>query len=247
MENFQVKVGEGTTTILEGKAPDPINFKQQHISGTISAPLNFWLTRSNMIISDGTSHGLSTDGINYARDAAYVEFNYSNRSIRLVVAAAHPSQITVEGSFIVNPIFDALRINKPVDYGDHTALLSALRGKSDIFPSVSSYEDFIERLRNYTFKLNKEVKVANDQKGNVEDSKKYELINFSSLDFELKVPIFVGETDSLVKVKVEVEIRNNSAIFFLVSNELPILMKEYMNQKFEEIKDQFVDIVKIDK
>ena len=139
MENkveLKLSEGGGFVEVLTGIAKDPINPKKQELSGTISAPINFWSQRLKNLGGDE----VSSDDISYNKDSTYVEFNYSYQSIKLVVNAAHPSCITVRGSFIINPLFVELKINEPVAYDSHAALLMAIKGKSNIFPSIPVYE-----------------------------------------------------------------------------------------------------------
>lgn len=242
-KELKITIDGDTKTLLIGEAKKPINPVNQTLSGTISAPINFWKAR----LSNLKDETVSTNNVNYNNDAAYVEFNYSDKSILLVVDAESPSKITVEGKFIINKLFKELEINTFEAYPDHLSLLKALRGKSNIFPSIEEYESFMKALKNYTIKINKDIKAFNDNAGNKKNSEEFSLIDFAPLDFDLFVPIFVGEIKVKIKVKVEIEIRNSNPTFILVSNELPIEIEKYMELTFEEMKNQFTDIVKIDK
>ena len=247
MEKINLTLLDNTAivNVLEGKLPEPINPKTQEISGTIDAPSEFWMKRNEILKPIGAV--ATSDNINFNPDATYVEFDYKNATIKLVVAAAHPSQITVNGEFILNSIFAELNINTKEPYSDQNVLLGIIRYKSNIFETIEAHKDFLSRLRNFTARATKEYKQYSDQKGNAGKSQVVELQEFTPLDFEIFVPIFNGEAKSKIKIEIEIEERNGSLVFFLVSAELPRLIESYKEQKFADLKANFVGIPVINK
>jgi hypothetical protein len=241
----KLELKEGVNHILEGKLPEPINFKRQEIFGTINAPSEFWNKRLLEIDIDRDFY--SSDKINYNYDAAYIEFDYGNNTIKLTVNAAHPGEIIVNGSFIVNRVFNELKINKDDPYSNPNELLATVRYKSELFETITGHADLVKNLRNFTAKATKDFKQWSDQKGNTGTSKSIELIEFTPLAFEIFVPIFNGEPKNKIKVEVEIEDRNGSLVFFLVSMELPRLMEDYKGKKFLDLKEDFTGIAIIDK
>ena len=230
--------------ILHGELPKPINPKAQEINGTIDAPSEFWKKRI-MAVSKVDPYG--SDGINYRPDVCYVEFDYGKNTIKLVVNAAHPGEVIVNGSFILNGLFASLNINTGEPYSNPNELLAIVRYKSNIFETIALHAELLKNLRNFTAKAKKNFEQWSDQKGNTGTSKSIELIEFTPLAFEIHVPIFNGEPKSKIKVEVEIEERNGSLVFFLVSTELPRLIEDYKEAKFTKLKEDFEKIAIINK
>jgi hypothetical protein len=242
-KEIKIEAKEGVVKVYEGYLPDPINFKAQKITGTIDAPSEFFKKRHNKI----GKNQVSSDSLNYNYDASYVEFDYVNNTIMLVVNAAHPGEIQVTGKFVENNIFSLLKINSTECYSTPNELLQMIRHKSNIFKSIEDHKQILNSLRNFTMNITREHKQWSDQRGNAGKSESFVLKEPHVLGFEINVPIFSGEPKSIIKVEVEIEIRNNNPEFFLVSPELPILMEEYKNKKFAELLEDFEDIAIIKK
>jgi hypothetical protein len=243
-KEIKIEAKEGVVKIYEGTLPSPVNPQKQFISGTIDAPYEFFSKRHSEL-SEGEK--LSSDGLNYSFDASYVEFDYCQNTINLVVNAAHPGEIQVNGAFVVNSIFKELKINSTESYSNPAALLAVVRFKSNIFESIEEHGRVVTALRNYTTKISREQKAWSDQQGRAGNSDSFVLKDPSIVGFNISVPIFNGEKKSLIKISVEVEIRNNNPEYFLVSTELPVLMEEYKEKRFAELIEKFSAIAIIKK
>ena len=245
-DKINITVSGDEVRILHGTLPKPINFEKQVIEGTIDAPSEFLKKRVAVIYAEKNSLN-SSDKINFSPDAAYVVFDYGKNTIGLVINAAHPGEINVNGSFILNELFSTLKINIPEGYASASQLLGMIRYRSDIFETIEGHSEFLKRLRNFTMDVSRRYEKWSDQKGNAGEKLSTVVNEFTPLEFEIFTPIFNGEDKMKIKIDVEIEDRNGKIEFFLVSTELPRLIEDYKEKKFSLLKEDFKRIPIINK
>lgn len=232
MEHITVKLEESakTLTILEGKASEPFNPKQQVLKGNIYAPSNFFLTRK--------------DNLDFQK--CHVFFNSQAKNIQLIVNENQIDQITVLGLFTQNAVFDELLINKPNSpYESHIDLMQALKYKGFIFESPAVHRDILQKLSSFKATVTKKFEQQKETNGNSKNSVEVEM-NIEPLEFEIYVSVFGGMPKKKLKVMVEVSERNGKPIFFLTSLELPEMSINEIETAMESLKLDFDGIVIID-
>jgi hypothetical protein len=246
VQNIEVSIaggetGKGILHVLEGQLPDPENRKPISINGNINAPSEFWKKRKeDLLKQDDLS---SVNGTNYSLSVCRVEFDHKVQTITLIVDEGSQRQITVNGSFVVNPIFDKLNINKPESaYESQHDLYKAIKFNGFIFKDKAQHAEILHSLKNFSAKVTKNFKDFDDLKGNSNKSIEVLMDGLPTLDFDIFTPIFSGEAKSELRVTVEVSERNGKPIFYLTCLELPQLSFEFIEQKFDELKADFETI-----
>jgi len=243
-----------TLHILEGKLPEPENRKPIFINGNINAPSEFWQKRVKgqlSLVSVGENPFLaekSTNETNYTSDVCRVEFDHKAQTITLVIDEGSQRQITVNGSFVVNPIFDKLNINKPESpYESQHDLYKAIKFNGFIFKDKNQHSEILHSLKNFSAKVTKNFKDFDDLKGNSNKSIEVLMDGLPTLDFDIYTPIFSGESKVELRITVEVSERNGKPIFYLTCLELPQFSFEFIEQKFNELKLDFETIAIIER
>lgn len=233
-----------TLHILEGKLPEPENRKPITINGNINSPSEFWMKR---ILSLGALYKSANDTV-YQQSVCRVEFDHKGQTITLVVDEGSQRQITVIGSFVKNPIFETLNINKPdAAYESQHDLYKAIKFNGFIFKDKSQHLEILHSLKNFSAKVTKNFKDFDDLKGNSNKSIEVLMDGLPTLDFDIYTPIFSGESKVELKITVEVSERNGKPIFYLTCLELPQFSFEFMEYKFNELKADFNRIAIIEK
>jgi len=235
-----------TLHILEGKLPEPENRKPISINGNINAPSEFWQKRKEYLLKQDDLS--SVNGTNYSLSVCRVEFDHKVQTITLVIDEGSQRQITVNGSFVVNPIFDRLNINKPDSaYESQHDLYKAIKFNGFIFKDKTQHSEILHSLKNFSAKVTKNFKDFDDLKGNSNKSIEVFMDGLPTLDFDIFTPIFSGEAKSELRVTVEVSERNGKPIFYLTCLELPQFSFEFIEQKFNELKLDFETIAIIER
>lgn len=244
--DLSVKGDKGILHLLEGKLPDPENRKTISISGNINAPSEFWNKRkAHLGVIDKY---VSENGTNYDKALSHVIFDHSGQKITLVIDEGSQREITVNGGFVLNPIFKDLGINDPNKaYENQQELYRALKFAGQIFKSKESHFEMLKSLQNFSGKITKTFNEFNDNKGNAGKSFEIVLDGIVPLDFDISTPIFSGEGKVDLRVIVEVQERNNRPTFYLTCLEFVSEISEYMDTKFNILKLDFEDIAIIEK
>lgn len=244
--DLSVKGDKGILHLLEGKLPDPENRKPISISGNINAPSEFWKKRNSSLAEQNSTS--SENGTNYDFSLSHVIFNHSDQNIKLVIDEGSQREITINGSFVLNPIFKDIGINDPNRaYENQQELYRALKFAGHIFKSKESHLEMLKSLQNFSGKITKSFNEFNDNKGNAGKSFEIVLDGIVPLDFDISTPIFSGESKVDLRVIVEVQERNNKPTFYLTCLEFVSEINEYMEVKFNELKADFSQIAIIEK
>lgn len=233
-----------TLHILEGKLPDPENRKPICINGNINAPSEFWKKRFTFL----KSFFKSANETVYDQSVCRVEFDHKAHTITLIIDEGSQRQITVNGSFVVNPIFDKLNINKPDSaYESQHDLYKAIKFNGFIFKDKTQHSEILHSLKNFSAKVTKNFKDFDDLKGNSNKSIEVLMDGLPTLDFDIYTPIFSGESKVELRITVEVSERNGKPIFYLTCLELPQFSFEFIEEKFNELKADFETIAIIER
>jgi hypothetical protein len=185
------------------------------IAGTISAPANFIAKRKDQ------DPELRSN----------VQYSYQGRYIKLCTNEtnedneAHTEGYNINGALTENPQIAALQINTNTTF-TISNLTKHLRMKRPFFADNDQYERLIQKLQNFSAKVNADINQINDRKGNIEDSYKVTLNSNHENQFHVFMPVFIGQEPRKFNIEIACEARDRQVIFWLESTELLILLEK---------------------
>lgn len=179
------------------------------ISGTISAPGNFIAKRADQ-----------DDKLR-----SNVQYSYQGRSIVLTTNehneenGKHTTGYCIQGNLSVNPQIADFGINTEKLF-TVSALTKHLRMRRPFFNDADQYERLIQKLQNYTAKIDAEIKAINNRNGNIEESYKVTLGSNHENQFKVNMPVFIGQPTKVFNIEIACEARDRQVVFWLESTEL---------------------------
>lgn len=186
--------------------------EEEHVAlaGTISAPANFWEKRA--------------DTVNKLK--SHVKYSYRDRLIILVTEENY-SKLgeEIKGSLIINPEFNNFGINKEMTFSVKN-LVKHLRMNKFLFADQEQHAKVLNSLRNFTAKVETEIKKINDDRGNIENLYKTTMESAVELNFNVLAPVFIGEKAKSFKVEICCEADNSEVKFWFESTDLLNLLKQ---------------------
>ena len=205
-----------TLTILEGKAPDPINLIAVTITGTIESPFR-WIQKK-------------IAGDKEIISSSFVSINRNIGSILLVMAENHPLKDTVVGILEFHPDFEKWNINTGQQMTSHD-LAEKIKMNRSCFKSKDVAMKLVKDLRSFTAKVNKELESFKDDRANYA-MKRIQVVETNLPEsFSLVVPIFKGRPKETIQVEININADNLSCS--LISPEV--------NDYIAEFKDMIID------
>lgn len=218
---------------LKGNLPEPINMKPLSIVGNIDS------------VSDWISTRKGTLNLN----DCHIVIDADQKTIILLIGEHHPINTTITGKFTDNPELSKFGINTTKRYSP-SELASVLKLNRIYFPNREQHTSLLKNLKNHEAKITAQLKEADDERGNTENSINTQLASNVDEKFTLEMPLFKGSLDKVkFEVNIGIEVRDKGISLWLDSVEL----KELSNEKIELIiaskiaefkKDGFTVIIK---
>jgi hypothetical protein len=229
--------GNNVATLLEGKAPDPINPKPLTIQGTLTAARDYHKSRVSQLQDEATH---TSQGINFSDDACRLEIDKEERCVNLLIDENTQREIIVIGSAKLSSVFEDLNINNPdKPYTSPKALRDALARHKTVFTDQTNYRAFLKNLENFRVSIAKVIDEKNDRKGNSSSSVVVQAESDITLEFDISTPVHVGMPKSQIKIEIETQERNGNIDYYLTSFELPNLIEAEVNEMFAELEEYF--------
>ena len=206
--------------------------EEEHVSleGTIKAPANFWEKRADQV----------------EKLKAHVKFSYRNRTI-ILVTEENFSKLgeEVTGTLIINPEFNGFGINveKMFKVND---LIKHVRMSKYLFQDKDVHTKILKSLKDFTAKVETEIKKVNDSRGNIEDVFKVTMTSNAELNFNILAPVFIGEPAKSINVEICCQADNSEVKFWFESTDLINLLKQdsesIINKELERFDQKLVFI-----
>jgi len=177
--------------------------KSVQLQGTISAPGNFIQKRKER----------------HAELLANVQYSYANGYIKLQTEENQEINYSIEGRLIKNPDIANLKINSgsKLSVSD---LTNHLRMKRFFFADTDQHKSLLNNLQSFKVEAQKTIEAVNDNRGN--EKALYEIRNTSNinLDFDVLLPVFIGQPKKKFKVEILYTVREKSLDLWMESPEI---------------------------
>lgn len=175
-----------------------------------------------------------------------VTFSYRNRVIMLETLENWKEfGYNIKGELIVNPEIKYFGINENRMF-TVKEMVKHIRMRKFLFESEQQHQRVLEALQNFTAKVDTEIKKINDQRGNIEDVYKTTLKSNAELAFSLKMRVFIGEEEKIIRIEVACEADNSAVRFWFESPDLIILLeadtKAIIDAELKRFPETFVFI-----
>jgi hypothetical protein len=200
------------------------------LNGTIQSPGNFITVRKEQ----------------EAFDRSYVEFSYENRYIRLTTKErCETLGHVIEGKLIVNPKIKELGFNAGTKFGAKE-LMRHLKFNRAYFADKEQNMSVVANLANFNAQATKQIDIQGDDRGNAKNNFEVKVDTNCRLDFNICMPIFIGQPKKTFKVEIMFEVREKHVEFWLESIELAELQvadcEAIINAELERIPEAIVRI-----
>lgn len=236
--NINVSTNEkGILTILHGKADDPTpRDKSLSVSGTLTAPFNYYLGRKEILDSIKLKCNLLIN-----TDAKFIKLFVDDKS------GIASDQIT--GTLTDNKTLIDWAINTSERYSVRE-FVNHIRQRKYQFLQADEAQQMITELLSWHVKIEKEVKEFNDNRGNSLSSFETRITQIKLKDrFQLNLPIYTGYPKQIFTVEIGVEPVQNGAQLFLISDELAeiqaTLIDQYIGDELKKFEDAGFDCSRI--
>jgi hypothetical protein len=229
-----VKLGELPSTMPEGghvirfgEAEKIYEPRKVDLSGTITAPVEFFTKRKEFIKAEYT----------------LVLADYKKRSITLVVGEDSVHCTTVTGKLAVHSELAPMQINGGKWY-KHGELFNLLKFKAPFFERAEEYSKLMGNLKAFEASINQAMQLHNDQKGKQLAKRVAEIKTNLDLAFRLKMPVWshqiIDESVAFL-VDIIVDIDGQNPVFKLESESLYEMIVLGRDQIFSEQLSQLED------
>ena len=215
---------EGSLVILEGKAPDIRMFEPASYSGTITAPAD-WM---ELKVKAGFKLNASDSTIEVDKHQGIIKAFFNE----FIEKEKHK----ITGKLLPNPDLEKFNINTQRTW-TNKELKQFLKMNRFFFEDPDENRTVVSAMEKFKVKLTSEFEDTDDLKGNkkrvFEQTVQSELV----FSFKLYLPIFKGEEPTSIRVDINFDISDKSAVFWLESADL----KELEASQRESIIDREVD------
>ncbi len=219
-DNF-LKPDEGKTLIIRtGIAPkllDAIAPNKVHISGTITAPFDFYSKRKDL----------------HNPNKCHVLFNKNKQTITLIIDENYSeSNYQITGKLELNPDLAPFQINGGKDKAfTIKGLMEVIKFNRLYFADMEAQATIVMSLQNFKAKIEHAIEDSTNNRGNETQSKVTKLENDLMESFVLIMPIYKGGPNATFKVEILCQVRDREVAVWLQSTEL----KEIMMQSIDTI------------
>ena len=199
-QKLNIEVTGNELTIREGKALDLKPKEKVSLSGTITAPGDYALTRAS------TFDKLSCN----------VLANYTSRTIVLTINEGDPLASTIKGTLDIFPELETLGVNKNRMYSEKE-LYSKLNFFGRYFSDKAAHKDLLTKLQQFKAKVQRDFVNADDYKGTAAIEKITKIEHEIPLSFQLNIPIFTGGAHKTFTVNINITATDGGISFWFES------------------------------
>jgi hypothetical protein len=210
-----------TLTILEGKAPDPINMQALTISGTIETVLR-WISKKFTLAGEEEKKQICL--------VSNVTVNREKGEITLRISENHPQRDVISGFLEHHPDFTKWGINSGESMTSHD-LAEFIKMNRSSFKNKEVAMKLVKDLRSFTAKVNKEMESFKDDRANYAMKRTQVVESNLPESFTLVVPIFKGRPKETIQVEININADNLSCS----------LTSPEVNDYIAEFKDKIID------
>lgn len=214
--------------------------KGVRFTGRISAPADYFRQRTSASVDlEGNTHYVSEYGslVTYPyfnKITTHVKVDTGDGTITLVRNSESPEPDIIVGKLVPNSTIDDLRINKQSPSWDLASLSRYLRLNRHLFTSPADADRIIGELKAASFEIKQSLEASNDSRGTSKNLKAQETKTNLPEFIDLKIPLFVGEPASQIRVFVFLEVINGKPEIFLELPGLDQLLTETMEHLLGE-------------
>jgi|GEM_PF-1235991 len=235
-ENKETKVinkivpgkGGDVLTILQGKAPSPIESQEVKRSGRIDAAGNFFEKR--------------IDVGQFEKKDCVLFANYDERTVVLEIFPQFaPKMVKISGKLFLDSQLERFGINNPDTKYNRDELAQLFKFNRNAFSMISEGTGFVRNLKDFHLKFDQAFQDTDNQRG----SKKVvveRVINECNLpdSITLNLPVFKGSDKSRIVVDVLFDVSAvGDVIFYLESADLADLIEEKTIELIDEQVKRF--------
>ena len=243
-ENVTINVAQtGVHEIRFGEAEKVLVAQKVAVNGNIKAPLE-WFKKKYLKIEENNDEACFFGGFYrkvISNDECHVEVDTKAGSVLLVIQEYSEARQEIKGELLPHYAMDIFPINKDTKL-TLTDLRSLIQRNAYWFADADKHTKLLTDLQNFKVSLSKDITNTNDNKGNMEMSAKITtLLKDISLDFSLKMPVYVGTDPQTFAVETYIDADGANVTYQLVS---PALLKIKEELKDQELKAALGDMEK---
>jgi len=225
-----IENGAVSITVLQGKAPEPVNETGLHINGAIDAPLRYCEARKNDITKESSHAKVSiSDGV--------IVFVADDRMSGL--------QKQINGKISFGKLFAELGINADRAWSPQE-LSKKLRLLRSIFPKPVEHMKLVKDLRNLKAKVNQDLENNDDQRGNKSVKLDQTLESNIPEQVTFKLPLIEGDDPDSIGIQVLLVADNALHIqCYLESIDAAELIDQRRDKAVRKIADQLEEFTTV--
>lgn len=200
-----VKTGTTEIVVREGNA-EPIREKELiRLSGTITAPSEFWSKRK---------HSPNKSNIVYSK---------TGKQIILTVNENSFFKKQIVGVLKSNPELDDFGVNSSSKKYTVKELADFLKMRKFFFKDREQASKIITNLQKFKASVQSQIEDFDNTRGNSKQLFEVKTDSNMDMDFVLKMPIFKGQPDRTFKVGINFSVRDKQIDIWLESEELRLI------------------------
>jgi len=225
--NLTTETPYATVTILEGKAPDPINPTRAHLSGNIYAVYDYIKVKEQY----------KGD----IKNSALIVFDYTGTRILLDDNPNSPVSTLIEAKFEVHPKITEFGINTDKRFSSED-LKRIIKLHPHLFVSKDSHSAFLRQLGNFKAKIERDIENSKDNRGTSKNQNNTMVNNLEIEEtFKMKCPLFKGCPAAEFEVVVCYEVSGSGISFYFESSDLIVQSQNYIDDVFATQREYFTD------
>lgn len=229
-KNIHLSVSQGESTdkpiivhLLEGDAPNPVNYEPFSITGNINAVKDYLTTRTDI-----------------DKKGAHILMNEQKASITLIRFEGLPYKVTVIGSLTPYPELAQFGINTSKTH-TLTDIRTLIKMNRIFFPDRDKHTALVNSLQNFTAKVEATHTNVADNRSNKSIGTTKQVETGLMADFELCIPLFNGGAHKSFRVEICYDVTDGGTKFWFESVELYELQKNMVIDTLKQQKEYFTD------
>jgi len=242
-DNLKMIGGPGEYVLRTGAAPKIQEPQLLNVDGLISAPREFYEARKHLtrlVTGIGPMPFTPVEVPYFALVNTHVLFNLAKRKISLVTREKEYERECVTGTvYQSNEFSDFFASGSTFTPASLAKHLSKYRY---LLADQGQGMRLISELRNFKASVSADVKQANDRRGNKENALVVSAESNVPLEFDVRMPLFMGEPPSRFKVEIYVEVLGGSSFeLTLEAPDVPLVVDASILEIFDRELKPFKD------
>jgi len=231
---IQATSKDGNVLVIREGDAEKIMYKTAiDISGVLSSPSEFYKKRVEKGLHD--------------KNKCHIIFNKNKGTIMLVVDEQYKSEnFVIRGSLVENPDLEAFGINSSCTIRSVKEAMNFLKMNRLFFTDKDLNHKIVASLQNFKAKVEKEIENSNDLRGNEKVSKMQKLETDLAESFELSIPIYKGQPNSVFAVDILCHVNDNGVNIYFESRGLKELNDSTRSSMIDKELESFKEIVCIE-